>query len=172
MPTQDFKLTPHFSFYELTQTSNAGLQELNRQRALEIKDKLHELATLMEVVRGELGHSVEVHSGFRCPELNASTIGSSSKSQHMLGEAMDFSGPGTEDEAAIEKLFQRVLGVVKGKRLPFGQLIRESAARDYGRVHWIHLSLGSPFRELAKCGQVMTMVDGKYNLLESVETPT
>lgn len=164
----DFKLTPNFAFYEMTQTSNAALQELNRQKGLEIKDKLTLVAKKLELLRAKTGMSIQVHSSFRCPELNSATKGSSSKSQHMLGEAVDFSGPGQENEAQMEEIFNKVLDTLSRERIPFGQLIKESAKRDYGRALWLHMSLGAPFREPAKCGQVMTMNDGVFALLKQV----
>ncbi len=47
----------------------------------------------------------------------------------------------------------------------FGQLIFEEADRGYSKVHWIHMSLGAPFRDLSRCGEVLTMKDGKYKLI-------
>jgi hypothetical protein len=51
--TVDFQLSPHFSFYELTATSNAAMQELNRQEALHYLPTLKALAArLLEPIRG------------------------------------------------------------------------------------------------------------------------
>ena len=165
---ENFKLTDHFSFFEFTQTGNTALQDLNRQKGLAIKGKLTAIAEVLEVLREELGHPLEIHSAFRCAELNGATAGSSKTSQHMLGEAVDFSGPGQEDEAQIDAFWKKVLGILQKEGIAFGQLIKESAGRDHGRSNWVHLSLGAPHREVAKCGQVMTMRDGTYTLVKTV----
>lgn len=164
----DFKLTDHFSFFELTKTSNAALQDRNREAALAVKEKLAEVAELLELVRERVGQPIQVHSAFRSAELNAATSGSSSTSQHTKGEAVDFSAQGQQDEGSIDSLFQTVQSLFEREQICFGQLIKESAARDYGRAYWLHMSLGAPHREIARCGQVMTMLDGAYTLVKTV----
>ena len=171
MTTGDFQLTPNFSFFDLTRTDAADLQEENRREGLAVRHKLLAVAEMMESAWDACG-PLEKHSGFRCRSLNA-RIGGSAKSQHMLGEAIDFSGPGDDDEKSLEALFQKVLSSLISKAVPFGQLIKEEADRGYSVVRWLHLSLGQPFREEGRCGQVLTMKKepGKkavYTLLKQV----
>lgn len=171
---KDFQVTQHFGFFEMTKTSNAGLQELNRQKALEYLPSLSRLCTIMEGVRAAIGEPLVVHSGFRCSDLNKATAGSSKSSQHMLGEACDFTRRyDNGDEQKIEHLFNRTLRYLADTQAPFGQLIREYADRPYGKAVWVHLSLGAPFRNPDRCGEVMTMmagVDGipHYTLLKKI----
>mgnify|MGYP001578520114 CR=1 FL=1 len=167
-PPNDFLLSQHFTYHELTKTSNKNLLALNRVKGLEFEAKLKELAFMLEAVREYVGGPLSIHSGYRCPELNGATPGSSSKSQHMLGEACDFSLIGPDTSAMIDSLFQKTLTCLIDKGIPFGQLIRELANRDYGKAEWIHLSLGMPHREIHRCGQVMTMEDGVYKLIKTV----
>ena len=165
---EDFRITPHFSFYELTKTSNAALQINNRDTARSFLGPLKSLAESLEVIRADIGHAIEVHSGFRSPALNSETAGSSMKSQHMRGEAADISDPGPDTKESVDRLFYAIECVLVNRKLPFGQLIQESAKRDYGRVYWVHFSLGAPWRDKARCGEVLTMLDGKYTLLRKI----
>jgi len=164
----DFKLTDHFSFFEVTGTSNAALQAKNRAEAEDVIPALKALAIMLEQVRAHTG-PLRITSGYRCAALNGATVGSSKKSQHMKGEAADFvpvSGEITEE--TLEMFFQQVLVGIIAKGIPFGQIIKEQAKRDYSVSRWLHLSLGAPFREAAVCGQVLTMTDGKYILIKQV----
>lgn len=168
----DGKLTDHFSLNELTVTNNAALQAKNRVLTEEQKAKLKKVAGLLESVREVIG-PVDVHSGYRCPELNGATPGSSNKSQHMLCEAADCSPAGPDTEETVEAAFKKLVEAAKAGKFRFGQLIVESAKRDYGRVYWIHISLGAPFRVAGRCGEVMRAAPdaaGKmvYSLIEKV----
>jgi len=151
----DEKLSEHFSLYELTVTNNAALQGKNRILTDEQVEKLRKVASLLEIARAILGTGVDAHSGYRCPELNGVTPGSASKSQHMVCEAADMSPAGPDTEASIEAAFAKLLEAAKAGKFQFGQLIIESAKRDYGRVFWIHISLGRPYRSQGRCGEVM-----------------
>jgi hypothetical protein len=152
----------------MTKTSNAALQDLNRKKALGFENKLKELAELMELIRTAIGGPLEIHSGYRCPELNGVTPGSSDRSQHMKGEACDYSLPGQATEAGMEALFQKTLQTLLDQGLMFGQLIKESAQRSYGVARWLHVSLGVPYRELYRCGQIVEMRNGAYTLLKTI----
>lgn len=159
LPFQDMKLTPNFGLGELTQTDNAALQAKNRMLTTDQVNKLREVAQLMEQVRALIAAPIHTHSGYRCPELNGVTPGSATHSQHMLAEACDFSVLGAPDSAdAVEGPFQKIWQAARAGQLKFGQLIVENAQRSYGKVFWIHISLGQPHRDPALCGQVLRMV--------------
>jgi hypothetical protein len=162
-------LSAHFSFEELTQTSNTKLQEVNRAVAEQYLPSLKSLAGLLEVLRKGLGYPLDIHSGFRCPELNGATMGSVSTSQHTLGEACDFSPYGDDNEDSIEDCFARCQKILKEAKQGFGQLIMESADREHGVALWLHISLGAPWRKMAKCGQVMIAKNGIYQVLRTIE---
>ena len=86
----DFRLTEHFGFFELTRTDKAEYQELNRRKAVCCVPQLKLVCvTALEKVRTHYGRPVIVHSGYRCFELNKA-VGGSANSQHMLGQAADF----------------------------------------------------------------------------------
>lgn len=170
----DRMLSAHFSFNELTVTSNAALQEQNRREAEAFLEPLSALALMLEMVREKTG-PLRINSGFRCAALNGATAGSSSKSQHLKGEAVDMIGGKMEPTAEnVDGFFEAVLRAIIEKAIPFGQLIKEEAERDYGVSRWVHLSLGVPFRPKEVCGQVMRMRQAKggkavYELLKKID---
>lgn len=156
-------LSEHFSLYELTQTSHSELQDENRilDNQQIVKGKM--LAGLMEQVRAILTVPILVHSAWRCLKLNR-VIGSSDISQHAKFEACDFSAKGMDLAQAFKLLRQ---AAHEGK-IKFGQLIFEKASRSYGTTEWIHISMAEPYRDKERCGQVLTMNDGKYEIIETV----
>lgn len=167
------RLTDNFTLEELAITSNSALKEENLRLAQNYLGTLRSVAELLERVRAYLGAPIIVHSGYRCPALNGATVGSSKVSQHMKGEAVDWSCPAKFDltDKGNRSLFDAVKDFLTSRDLRFGQLIDEGAERPYGNVVWMHLSLGAPWREAAKCGQLLRMRAGKYENLGAVPQP-
>ncbi len=170
LPRADVDLSPHFGLFEMTKTNNAALQAKNRflTDAQLVKGRV--VAAQMEQVRTIIGGAVDVHSAYRCPDLNAATAKAATKSQHMLFEACDWSPAGPDTVESIEAAFQKVLAAARRGEIKFGQLIVEQANRGYSKSIWIHISLGAPYRDPARCGEVLRMVekDGEqvYTLIE------
>lgn len=154
-------LTPHFKFDEVTVTSNADLQQRNRDYAMGVLKDLTATCELLEVIRAEVGPLL-VHSGYRCPALNLATPGASPRSQHMLGQAADISMVGVQDFDHVDDLFQRTRALFKREKVGFGQLIREEKNNSV----WVHVSLGAPWRDVSRCGQVLVMENGLYKMVE------
>ena len=132
------KVSPHFTFEELTKTSKVPYKLSNLLFAKQYVQNIALLANyLLEPARAILGTPLIITSGYRCPALNKE-IGGNKKSQHLNGTAADFV---IQDKGkSLEDVF------IKLKESPFlhyGQLILEKS--------WIHLSLGVPFRELNRC---------------------
>lgn len=144
------QLSPHFSFDEMTRTGQTALQAKNREEANAVLDSLTHVCTdLLEPIRAKFG-PVSINSGFRGPAVNTA-IGGSKTSQHMKGEAADFTVPGH----TLEEVFA---WIVRESQIKFGQVILE------GRTPvptWIHISLGSPWRK-GKVGEVLTFDGKKY----------
>lgn len=166
-PVDNIQLSTHFSFYELTATTNEALLGENRVQGLSFVPTLRALARLLETVRN--GKALVVNSAFRSAVLNGATAGSSPTSQHPLGQAADIHRPGQE----VPAFFAETLELLRNERIPFGQLIDEEAVRPYGGVtRWVHISLGSNFWKPERCGEVLRKrdVDGKpkYELLEKI----
>jgi len=145
----DQKLSDNFTFGEMTRTGQTALQDKNRLEAEAVLPALEALCkTLLQPVRNRFG-AIKVHSCFRGPAVN-SAVGGSKSSQHMVGQAVDFSVPGK----TLEEVFA---WIVKESGLKYGQVILEG--REPGKPTWIHLSLGEPFRK-ANNMQALTF-DGK-----------
>ena len=126
--TKEEKLTPHFSFKELTRTDEHELQEKNRDKALEFRPKLQKLAEFAEGVRAILNCPMIITSGFRCEELNKK-IGGSPTSQHVFAEAIDFI-PHMDCEKAFAKIIL--------SNIEYGQLIIYTR----GISRFLHISIG------------------------------
>lgn len=164
----DRALTEHFTFYQLTRTDHADLQAENRHATAEEELKLVVVAELLEKCREVLGCELDVHSGRRYLALNK-RVGGSDRSQHLKCEAADFSPAGPDSEATVTDAWQKIATASRAGRLKFGQLIVESAAgRDGGRSVWVHISLGEPFRDKARCGEVLSMKDGKFTMISKI----
>ena len=117
----DFRLTEHFGFFELTRTSKAEYQELNRRKALCYTGQMRSLCIdLLEPVRAHYGKPVIIHSGYRCYELNKA-VGGNANSQHMLGQAVDFH----EQELKIievNKRLQKLYNALETGQVDLGDL--------------------------------------------------
>lgn len=144
------KLTDHFSLEEMTRTDVKQYIDQNREITGAVKENLLALCRdLLEPIRHKLG-PVIVHSGYRCPELNAH-IGGAPRSDHMDGNAADFHcllvGADTQS-------LRITIREIVNAGLPFGQLILEPS--------WVHISRITP-----KYKGVLLQYDGrKYTPLE------
>jgi len=132
----NFFISKHFTFYELTKTSNAKLIDINRLEGLKVKDKLELVCLkLLEPLRGIFHYPVIIHSGFRCKAVNDLVRGNPN-SQHLRGEAVDFHIKGFDDDDGYEKVLKWCKSNIE-----YGQLIDESRTMANVTVRWIHLSL-------------------------------
>ena len=164
----DRKLSPHFTLYQLTRTDHADLQAENRHVTTEEEAKLAEVAILLEACHVVLGCDLDIHSGRRYLELNK-RVGGSDRSQHLKCEAVDFSPAGPDSEASVTDAWQKIATAARAGKLKFGQLIVESApGREGGRSVWIHISLGAPWRDAARCGEVLSMKDGRFQMIAKI----
>ncbi len=162
---EDRPLTDHFSLYDLTRTDHAQFLEMNRQVTEDQIAKLIQVAYLGETIWNILESPVTCSSGYRCPALNAA-VGSTIRSQHLLCEAGDWVPKGM----AVDDAFRKLRQAAKDGKIKFGQLIFEKQDRGYanGVVEWIHASLSTPYRPPERCGQILTMNQGQYVLLETI----
>lgn len=164
----DYPLSEHFSFYQLTRTDHSDLQEENRHVTDDEVERLKKVAALLESCMVILGCNLDIHSGRRYLELNK-RVGGGDRSQHMKCEAADFSPAGPDSEATVTDAWQKLATAGRAGKIKFGQLIVESAAgRDGGRSVWVHISLGEPYRDKARCGEVLSMKDGRYTMISKI----
>lgn len=172
---RNLKLTPNVTLYGATQTSRRGFQEMNREAGARRLGKLVLLYTIRDQIAKAIGLKLLSHSGFRCDELNKE-IGGSKTSQHVKAEADDFSPivpgeNGFRDRETVYAAFRDAVSCLRANKIMFGQIIFEEKDTRSGKVYWIHFSLGVPFRDLDKCGQVMSYKDGKYLFIERISFP-
>lgn len=163
----DHQYTPNVSFFDLTKTEHADLLAENRCVTLEEDDKLFAVALLVEDVIACLGGPVDIHSGRRCMALN-SRVGGTARSQHLKCEAVDLSPAGPDTEESVTAAWQKLATAARAGKIRFGQLILESQGKREGRVWWIHVSLGTPYRLSARCGEIATQIDGKFVMISQV----
>ena len=143
------RITPHFSWEEMQITEHRTLLVRNAEELAadpKAQAAIRVLCeTLLEPVRAHFGKPVSIHSGYRCPDLNAA-IGGSSTSQHPKGQAADFHVVGVPLQTVFD-------WIRKESGLPFGQVILE------GRIpSWIHLSTGTKREALRWDGKSYSVV--------------
>lgn len=125
------QLSDHFVLGELIRSDSAARRGIDNRPDDDGVDKLRALcANILEPVRARFGRPVTVNSGYRCPALNRA-IGGSSRSQHMLCEAVDFevSGVANWEVAAWVR-----------DNLAFDQLILEAYTAGRPDSGWVHAS--------------------------------
>ena len=126
------QLTEHFTLEEFTHSDVALRLGIKNEPNILTISNLIETAKLMEAVRHLLGdRPINVHSAYRCPELNK-RIGGSATSVHPLGLACDFDCAEFGTPVVIAQTIHDSI-----KQLPlFDQCILE-----YG---WVHMGLAYP----------------------------
>ena len=100
----------------------------NEPRAEVIKKLALVCRNILEPVRNHYGIPFSPSSGFRCLELNQA-IGSTDKSQHVLGEAVDFEVPGVSNRETAFWIRDNC---------EFDQLILEFHKEEDPNSGWIH----------------------------------
>ena len=137
-------LTSHFTFEELVGSQYAARNGISNIPPSDMIPTLLATAQGMETVRMLLGAPILISSGYRSPELNKA-LGGAANSQHMLGEAVDFTCPGFGTPEQI------VPAIIRAK-IPYDQVIIE-----YDR--WVHISFSSRNRQNA----LVIDKDGTHN---------
>ena len=122
-------LSPNFALSEFTESQTAARLGLDNDPPADLYETLKATARCMEDVRDLLGGKpVLVSSAYRSLEVNKA-VGGSANSQHMTGEAVDFTCPkfGTPEE---------IVQKIKDSPLLFDQCILEF-------YRWVHISFSS-----------------------------
>ena len=142
------QLSEHFSLAELTKSDTAARLGINNEpRALVIEKLVLVCENILEPVRNHYGVPFSPNSGFRCLALNRE-IGSSDKSQHVSGEAVDFEVPGISNKETA--LWVR-------DNCDFDQIILEFHKEEDPHSGWVHGS----YRGDGKNRKSAVVFDGK-----------
>lgn len=147
------RLTANFFLHEFEHSTNALRLGIDNRVPKELMDNALRVASKMQEIRAILGNRViTVTSGYRCPELNAATPGSSQTSAHMRMLASDFIVEGLSPMQVCKILEPHV------KRLGIDQLILEFGG-------WTHVGLrdGAPRNQVfsyVKRGGKTVKLDG------------
>lgn len=124
------KLSEHFSFDELTNTSHSELIEANREEAKNFIEPLTITAAALEEIRIVLGNkAIHVSSGYRGATLNKA-VGGSPTSAHSRGLAADIIPKGVSIKVAFAT-------ILKDKHLLKG--VRKVIREEIGNSSWLHI---------------------------------
>jgi zinc D-Ala-D-Ala carboxypeptidase len=131
------KLSQHFDLSEFTISQTASRLGIDNDPPSHILPKLNTLAAGMEMVRELLGDNpISISSGYRSAAINAAVKGSQG-SQHLLGEACDFTCP------SFGMTFDIVQAIVQSD-IQYDQVIAE-----FGNKGWVHISFSTRNRKQA-----------------------
>jgi|TARA_B100001027_G_scaffold214107_1_gene185786 hypothetical protein len=126
------KLSENFSLSELIKSQTALRKKIdNKPKDPSIIANLQVLCEkVLQPIRDHFGLPVIINSGFRSPKLNKA-IGSSSKSQHIKGQAADIEIPGVSNKVIAEWVEDNV---------GFDQCILEFYNGVDPNSGWVHVS--------------------------------
>ena len=131
------KLSTYFSLSEMIQSGYATRHGIDNTPNAEALANLRYTAEQLDRVRSLLGVPVLISSGYRCEKVNTA-INGSKNSQHLRGQAVDFTAPSFGNPEQIAK-------AIANSHIPFDQLILEYGA-------WVHVSFTKNPR-----GQILTI---------------
>lgn len=135
------KLSPNFTLEELTHSNTAIVNGIDNTPDADTIERLKLLCCrILEPVRDQFQIPFSPHSGYRCVELNK-IVGGSESSQHIKGQAVDFSIPSVSNYEVAKWIAVNLI---------YDQLILEPG--------WVHCSIVSGQNRM----QCLTMNDGNY----------
>ena len=146
------KISPNFWLSEFEKSSTAVRYGIDNLATTEVKEKLELLClrvlqpTRDYFVEKRMARGMTINSGFRCQQLNH-ILGSSSSSQHVLGEAADVEMRGVDNY---------VLATWISENLEFDQLILEFYDGVDPSSGWVHVS----YKENNNRGECLTINKG------------
>ena len=124
-------LSKHFSLSELTKSDTAIRKGIdNTPNDQEVENLILLCNEILEPVREHYGIPFAPNSGFRCLDLNRA-IGSSDKSQHVSGKAVDFEISGLDNKEVALWVMDNC---------DFDQLILEFYKEGEPSSGWVHCS--------------------------------
>lgn len=125
------QITKHFTLEELTRSDTAVRFGIDNEPGSEETENLVRVCDMiLEPVRHRYDTPILPSSGYRCLELNRK-IGSSDKSQHTKGQAVDFEVKGVPNMEVASWIMDN---------LDYDQLILEFYKEGQPNSGWIHCS--------------------------------
>lgn len=124
------QLSTHFTLAEFVVSQEAARRSINNTPPPSVVEMLRHTAQRLEDVRALLGAPIIISSGFRCLSLNRA-IGSRDTSQHVLGQAVDFTCPRFGDARGVAIRIRD-----HAAEIDYDQMIWEYGA-------WVHISFVS-----------------------------
>lgn len=136
------KLSEHFALWELTKSQVADRNNIKNLPDEESTQNLGSTCEeILEPVRRHYGKPIAPSSGYRCLELNR-VLGSSDRSQHTTGQAVDFEVPGVANMDLARWIMDNV---------DYDQLILEFYKEGQPNSGWVHCSyVGQANRKQAR----------------------
>lgn len=129
------RLSSHFTLDEFIISQEAARRGIDNTPPPEVIEKLRKTAQGLEAVRVSLSCApILISSGYRCLALNR-LLGSQDTSQHVLGEAADFTSPGFGSASVVAY-------ALRDGGIEYDQLILE-----FDR--WVHISFSDRRRHQA-----------------------
>jgi len=151
------KLSQHFSYQEFIKSQTALRKGINNEPDdTQLYNMKMICLNILEPIRTTFDRPVIITSGFRSVEL-CEAIGSSSKSQHAKGEAVDFEIPGVSNKEVADWI---------DENLPYDQLILEFFDGKDPNSGWVHCSY-SLMENRKKCMTAMKTA-GKVEYKEGI----
>lgn len=133
-------LSSHFTLDEFCNSQIAARRGIDNTPDANTIETMKATAYGLEEVRKELGnHPILISSGFRSAALNAE-VGGQPGSQHLLGQAVDFTCPTFGTPAEIVKK-------LVASNIQYDQVIQEYATSKTGG--WVHISFSPRNRRVA-----------------------
>lgn len=128
------QLTEHFSLDELCASQTAARYGINNMPPAALYESLRDTALGLERIRALLDAPIHISSGYRSPELNK-RIGGARNSQHVMGQAVDFTAPSFGTVRDVATMIAGNFG-----EIGFDQLILEYPDTAGG---WVHVSFAA-----------------------------
>jgi hypothetical protein len=129
------RLSENFSLWELTKSQVAERKGIsNKPGKKEIKNLRLLCRHILQPVRDHYRVPIQPSSGYRCLVLNEA-IGSSSRSQHITGQAVDFEVPWTDNKVLARWIMNNLI---------YDRLLLEYYTEEEPNSGWVHVSYVGP----------------------------
>ena len=139
------RLSENFSLWELTKSQTAARLDISTEPGKEeIKNLTSLCKNVLQAVRTNYRIPIQPSSGYRCLALN-NAIGSSSTSQHITGQAVDFEVPWVDNKVLAHWIMENLI---------FDQLILEYYKEGDPNSGWAHVSYVDPIVKNRKRARV------------------